>query len=246
MIELQNINKSFGDLHVLHNISLTFKPGKSNFVIGASGCGKSVMMKCMVGLVRPDNGHILYDGRDFLSLDKRGLRQIRREIGMLFQGTALFDSLTVEQNIAFPLQMFTDMSEKEIVERVNFCLSKVNLTDSNPKYPAEISGGMKKRVGIARAIALNTKYLFCDEPNSGLDPVTSRVIDRLLKDITEEFNMTTISNTHDMKTVFDVGDHIVFIFEGKIKWTGNRNEISQAASEIPELHSFMNASIFTL
>lgn len=244
MIELINLNKYFGDAHVLHDINLCFKPGQSNFIIGASGCGKSVMMKCMVGLLKPEKGSIIYDNRDFLALDRAELRELRREIGMLFQGTALFDSLTVQENIAFPLEMFSDMSKAEILERVNFCLSKVNLTDSNAKYPAELSGGMKKRVGIARAIALNTKYLFCDEPNSGLDPITSRVIDRLLKDITEEFNITTISNTHDMKTVFDIGDNIVYIYEGKIIWSGNRSEIKHASSEIPELNMFMKASFF--
>jgi phospholipid/cholesterol/gamma-HCH transport system ATP-binding protein len=244
MIELINVNKSFGDTHVLFDVNLVFNPGQSNFVIGASGCGKSVLMKCMVGLEKPETGNIFYDGRDFLSFDKTQVREVRREIGMLFQGTALFDSLTVEQNISFPLEMFTEMTKKEIQERVNFCLSKVNLKDCNHKYPAEISGGMKKRVGIARAIALNTKYLFCDEPNSGLDPVTSRVIDSLLKDITEEFNITTISNTHDMKTVFDVGDKIIFIYEGKIKWEGDRTQIKSASKEVPELNAFMQASFF--
>jgi phospholipid/cholesterol/gamma-HCH transport system ATP-binding protein len=244
MIQLQNLNKYFGEVRVLHDIHLTFNPGLSNFVIGASGCGKSVMMKCMVGLLRPEKGHIIYDGRDFLSLDRNQVRDIRREIGMLFQGTALFDSLTVEENVSFPLKMFTDMSKSEILDRVNFCLEKVKLKEANHKYPAEISGGMKKRVGIARAISLNTKYLFCDEPNSGLDPITSRVIDRLLKDITEEFNITTISNTHDMKTVFDIGDNIVYIFEGKIKWTGDRTQIKSASKEIPELKAFMQASYF--
>lgn len=245
MIELQNINKSFGDIHVLHDVSIQFNPGELNYVIGASGCGKSVMMKCMVGLVKPETGHIIYDGRDFLNLDRNNLREVRREIGMLFQGTALFDSLTVEENVAFPLQMLSDMSKSDIHERVNFCLKRVNLVDVNKKYPAEISGGMKKRVGIARAIALNTKYLFCDEPNSGLDPLTSRVIDALLKDITEEFNITTIINSHDMKSVFDTADKIIFIYKGKVKWRGSRHDVKDALEIVPELDDFAKASFLS-
>jgi len=244
MIELIKLNKSFGDVHVLHDISAIFMPGKSNLVIGASGGGKSVLMKCMVGLEKPETGNLFYDNRDFLALDYAQLREVRRELGMLFQGTALFDSLTVEQNIEFPLKMFTDFTKKEIRERVDFCLQKVNLVGVNNKYPAEISGGMKKRVGIARAIALDIKYLFCDEPNSGLDPITSRVIDKLLKDITEEFQITTIINSHDMKTVFDIADKIVFMNKGKIWWEGDRHNLLTSSKEIPELGDFIKASFF--
>lgn len=240
MIELVDIHKSFEDKEVLKGISSTFEPGKINLVIGASGHGKSVLMKCMVGLLRPTEGHIIYDGRDFTNLDHKAMREVRREIGMLFQGTALFDSLTVEENIGFPLKMFTQMSEAERRDRVNFCLKQVNLDGINNKYPAEISGGMKKRVGIARAIALDIKYLFCDEPNSGLDPVTARVIDELIRSITEEFNITTIINTHDMKTVFDIGDQVIFIYEGNKEWEGNVAGIR--ANENQRLTDFIKAS----
>ena len=211
MIELKQINKSFGDKHVLQDVSVTFKKGRPNLIIGASGSGKSVLMKCMVGLMQPDSGEILYEGKDFTTINYDEKKLIRREIGMLFQGGALFDSLTVEQNIMFPLNMFTEMSKEEKHDRVNFCLNRVNMQNVNKLLPSEISGGMKKRVGIARAIAMNPKYLFCDEPNSGLDPITSRVIDSLILEITEEYDMTTIINTHDMKTVFDIGDHIIYI-----------------------------------
>ena len=240
MIELQNIRKSFEDKEVLKGISTSFEPGRINLVIGASGHGKSVLMKCMVGLIEPTEGSILYDQRDFTRLDNKELREVRREIGMLFQGTALFDSLTVEQNVGFPLKMFTQMTEAEITDRVNFCLEQVNMEGVNSKFPAEISGGMKKRVGIARAIALDIKYLFCDEPNSGLDPVTSRVIDALIKEITEEFNITTIVNTHDMKTVFDIGDQVIFIYEGSKEWEGSAKNILQSNNEL--LTNFIKAS----
>ena len=213
MIELINVSKSFDGVEVLKNISTKFETGKVNLVIGSSGHGKSVMMKCMVGLLRPTSGNVMYDSRDFTNLEYSQLREVRQEIGMLFQGTALFDSLTVEQNVEFTLKMFTAMTSAERKDRVNFCLEQVEMQGINDKFPAEISGGMKKRVGIARAIALDIKYLFCDEPNSGLDPVTSRVIDELLKSITEEFNITTIINTHDMKTVFDIGDDVIFIYQ---------------------------------
>lgn len=245
MIQLQNLTKSFGNVTVLHNISIEFLPGKLNYIIGASGCGKSVMMKCMVGLERPESGHIIYDGRDFLNLHTSELREVRREIGMLFQGTALFDSLTVEENVAFPLQMLSNSTAAEIKDRVNFCLNRVNLVNVNNKYPSEISGGMKKRVGIARAIALNTKYLFCDEPNSGLDPLTSRVIDALLEDITEEFDITTIINSHDMKSVFDTADQIIFIYKGHVRWSGNRHEMKEILPSIPELLDFAEASFLS-
>ncbi len=242
MIKLSNIRKSFDGVEVLKGISASFMPGKTNLIIGASGSGKSVLMKCMVGLVKPDTGSIDYDDRDFLGLPEKQLREVRREIGMLFQGTALFDSSTVEENIEFPLKMFTTMSPAERRDRVNFCLEQVHMEGVNDKYPAEISGGMKKRVGIARAIAMDIKYLFCDEPNSGLDPITSRVIDELLAEITQEFKVTTIINTHDMKTVFDIGDNVIFIYEGNNWWEGPRNQVKTADNR--ELKSFINASYF--
>lgn len=242
MIELKGLEKSFDGIEVLKGISTQFEPGRTNLIIGASGGGKSVLMKCMVGLLKPTSGQILYDGRDFHKLDNKQIRDVRREIGMLFQGNALFDSYTVEENIEFPLKMFTDMTPAERLDRVNFCLEQVHLEGINDKYPAEISGGMKKRVGIARAISLDIKYLFCDEPNSGLDPVTSRVIDELLQEITEEFQMTTVINTHDMKTVFDIGEHIIFIYEGNKWWEGEKSEVRK--SDNPELKAFINASYF--
>lgn len=244
MIELIGLNKSFADKQVLFDINAQFEPGKPNVIMGASGCGKSVLLKCMVGLLKPETGSINYDGRDFVHLPYEQVKDIRREIGMLFQGTALFDSLTVEENVEFPLKMFSKQSNEERLERVNFCLNRVNLENVNKKYPAEISGGMKKRVGIARAIALNTKYLFCDEPNSGLDPITSRVIDKLLHDITEEFKITTVINSHDMKTVFDIGEHIIFIYKGKKWWEGNKNDLDEARRSNGELDQFIKASQF--
>jgi phospholipid/cholesterol/gamma-HCH transport system ATP-binding protein len=244
MIELKNVNKSFSDKQVLFDISARFEPGLPNLIIGASGGGKSVLLKCMVGLLTPESGHIIYDGRDFVEMDYERKKDVRRELGMLFQGTALFDSLTVEENVEFPLKMFSRMSPSERLDRVNFCLDRVHLPNVNKKYPAEISGGMKKRVGIARAIVLNTKYLFCDEPNSGLDPITSRVIDELLEDITTEYKITTVINSHDMKTVYDIGAQIIFIYQGKKWWEGHKSEIDQARKEIPELDSFIKASQF--
>lgn len=242
MIELQHISKSFGDKVILDDISAKFYPGKSNFVIGASGSGKSVMMKCMVGLVEVNQGQILYNGTNFVSLDYNQRKTIRKEIGMLFQGTALFDSLTVEDNIAFPLRMFTKMKPDEVLDRVNFCLQRVNMPNINKLYPSNLSGGMKKRVGIARAIALNPKYLFCDEPNSGLDPVTSRLIDDLIKEITIEYNITTIINTHDMKSLFEMGDNIIFIYKGKKSWEGEKSDIRGSGNQ--QLLDFMKASEF--
>jgi phospholipid/cholesterol/gamma-HCH transport system ATP-binding protein len=242
MIELKNVNKSFDDKQVLFDVNALFYKGKTNLVIGASGGGKSVMLKCMVGLLRPESGEILYDKRDFMRLDYHDVRGIRREIGMLFQGTALFDSLNVEDNVGFPLKMFSSMSPAERLERINFCLKRVNLENSNKKFPSELSGGMKKRVGIARAIALDIRYLFCDEPNSGLDPITSRVIDELLHDITHEFNITTIINSHDMKTVYDIGENIIFMHQGRAFWEGPREEITHARKEMPELDEFIHAS----
>lgn len=244
MIELNQINKSFDDKQVLFDIDATFLSGKNNLIIGASGGGKSVMMKCMVGLEKPNSGTIKFDGRNLLTLESQELRDVRREIGMLFQGTALFDSLTVEENIGFPLKMFSQMSLSERRDRVNFCLKKVNLENINSKYPSEISGGMKKRVGIARAIALDIKYLFCDEPNSGLDPITSRLIDELINDITKEYGITNVINSHDMKTVFDIGDHIIFLYKGRKWWEGNREDLKHAQTEIKELDEFIKASYF--
>ena len=242
MIELKNINKSFGEKSVLENINATFYPGKCNSVIGASGSGKSVMMKCMVGLLEVDSGEILYNKTNFVKLDYEQKKEIRKEIGMLFQGTALFDSLSVEDNIAFPLRIFTKMKQEEIIERVNFCLQRVNLPNVNKLFPSSLSGGMKKRVGIARAIALNPKYLFCDEPNSGLDPITSRLIDDLIKELTAEYNITTIINTHDMKSLFEMGDNIIFIYKGKKSWEGQKGDIKTSGNE--QLLSFMKASEF--
>ena len=244
MIELINVNKSFDDKHVLNDINAQFLKGENNLIIGASGGGKSVMMKCMVGWEKPESGQILFDNRDMLSLDEKEMREVRREIGMLFQGTALFDSLTVEQNIEFPLRMFSNMRAAERRDRVNFCLKRVNLENINKKFPSEISGGMKKRVGIARAIALDIKYLFCDEPNSGLDPITSRLIDALIDEITKEYNITNVINSHDMKTVFDIGDHIIFIYKGHKKWEGSKDELKHAQTEIQELDELIKASYF--
>ncbi len=244
MIELSHVNKSFEDKQVLYDINAQFFSGKNNVIIGASGGGKSVMMKCMVGLERPESGSIEFDKRDMLSLDEQQLREVRREIGMLFQGTALFDSLTIEENIEFPLKMFSKMTAAERRARVNFCLQRVNLENINKKFPSEISGGMKKRVGIARAIALDIKYLFCDEPNSGLDPITSRLIDALIDEITKEYGITNIINSHDMKTVFDIGDHILFMYKGAKRWEGNRADLKHAQKEIPELDNFIKASYF--
>ncbi|TAE83302.1 MAG: ATP-binding cassette domain-containing protein [Bacteroidetes bacterium] len=242
MIELVNIKKSFEGRIVLDDISAKFHKGKTNFVIGASGSGKSVMMKCMVGLINVDEGQILYGGTDFVKLDYNEKKTIRKEIGMLFQGTALFDSLNVEDNVAFPLRMFTTMTKEEVLERVNFCLKRVNLENVNKLYPSNISGGMKKRVGIARAIALNPKYLFCDEPNSGLDPLTSRLIDELIKEITVEYDITTIINTHDMKSLFVMGDNIIYIYKGKKVWEGEKSQIRTADNL--KLLEFMKASEF--
>ncbi len=242
MIELTNISKSFDKREVLKNIYAKFDKGKCSFVIGASGSGKSVLMKCMVGLLTPDEGMINFDGRDFLHIDYYQRKEIRQEIGMLFQGGALFDSLSVEDNVAFPLRMFTQKNKAEILERVNFCLNRVKLDNVNKLFPSNISGGMKKRVGIARAIALNPKYLFCDEPNSGLDPITSRVIDHLIAEITEEYDITTIINSHDIKSVFDMGAHIVFIYQGRSLWEGNKDDFGNTGNI--ELEDFISAGKF--
>jgi phospholipid/cholesterol/gamma-HCH transport system ATP-binding protein len=222
MIVVDNISKSFGDTQILFDINATFNAGKVNQIIGGSGQGKSVLTKCIVGLHEVDKGAILYDGRDFTSMNRKERIEIRKEIGMLFQGSALFDSLTVEENVIFPLKMFTDMSREEMVERANFCLNRVDIINKNELFPAECSGGMQKRIAIARAIAMNPKYLFCDEPNSGLDPKTSIVIDNLISEITYEYNMTTVVITHDMNSVMEAADHIIFIYGGKKWWEGSR------------------------
>lgn len=242
MIEVRNIKKSFGGHQVLKGISATFDSGKCNLIIGKSGSGKTVTLKCMVGLHEPDEGSIYYDNRNITEMDFRQRKVIRREIGMLFQGTALFDSMTVEENIRFPLDMFTAMSASEKRDQVNFCLKRVNMDNTNNKYPGELSGGMKKRVGIARAIVMNPKYLFCDEPNSGLDPKTSLVIDHLIQDITREYNMTTVINTHDMNSVMGIGDKVIFIHEGLKYWEGTNKEIMQITEG--ELFDFIFASDF--
>ncbi|NOZ48315.1 MAG: ATP-binding cassette domain-containing protein [Chlorobi bacterium] len=243
MIEVHNINKSFEDNHVLKDISTHFEKGKVNLIIGRSGSGKTVFLKSLVGLQEVDSGEILFNGRDFTKMNLKQRKEIRKEIGMLFQGGALFDSETVEENIVYPMDMFTNMSLNEKIERANFCLNRVNIENSNQLFPAELSGGMQKRVAIARAIALNPKYLFCDEPNSGLDPITSNVIDKLIKDITEEFNITTIVNTHDMNSVMNIGDHIVFLYNGKKWWEGTNKEILH--SDNKELNDFVYASELT-
>lgn len=242
MIEIKDIHKSFGDNEVLKGISGKFEPGITNLIIGGSGSGKTTLLKCMIGLHSPEEGSVTYDGREFTQLNTEERIEIRKEIGMLFQGSALFDSMTVEENIMFPLNMFTEQSLSEKKDRVNFCLDRVNLEGKNKLFPAELSGGMKKRVGIARAIAMNPKYLFCDEPNSGLDPKTSIVIDELIKEITEEYNTTTVVVTHDMNSVMGIGDYIIFLHEGKKFWEGSNKEISK--TDIEELNDFVFASRF--
>lgn len=242
MIELRDIHKKFGERTILDGISATMEAGKCNLIIGTSGSGKTVLTKCMVGLFTPEEGEILYDGKDMLQMDIDEKKLLRQQIGMLFQGTALFDSMTVEQNILFPLDMFTNWSQAEKKRRVNEVLERVNLKDANKRYPSEISGGMKKRVGIARAIVLNPKYLFCDEPNSGLDPQTSMVIDRLIKEITIEYNITTIVVTHDMNSVMEIGDHIVYLHQGRKQWEGSNKDIIFSKDEL--LNKFIFASEF--
>ena len=240
MIELKNISKNFGDRPILNDISSVFEKGSVSLVIGGSGSGKTVLMKCMVGLLEVDSGEIIYDGRNFSSLDFKERTPFRKEIGMVFQGGALFDSLNVEKNVMFPLSMFTDMTYDEKIERVNFCLHRVNLVNVNKHQPSELSGGMKKRVAIARAIAPNPKYLFCDEPNSGLDPRTSIVIDNLIKEITMEYDITTIINTHDMNSVLEIGDKITYLHLGKKWWEGTAEEILRTDNK--ELNEFIFAS----
>lgn len=240
MIEINNLSKRFGDKVVLDNVSGCFEKGKTNLIIGASGTGKSVLLKCMVGLISPDTGNVAFDGRDFTNGNVDIRQEVRREIGMLFQGSALFDSKNVEENVKFPLDMLTEMSKEEKQERVNFCLKRVGLEKASKLMPSEISGGMQKRVGIARAIVLNSNYLFCDEPNSGLDPQTSILIDNLIKEITEEFNITTIVVTHDMNSVLEIGDHIIFMYKGEKLWEGTNKEILE--TEVKALQDFIFAN----
>lgn len=242
MIEIRNISKSFGTADVLKDISFTFQTGKVNIIIGQSGSGKSVLTKCIVGLHEPNEGNVFYDDRNFTKMRRRERRSIRTEIGMLFQGSALFDSLTVEENVMFPLSMFTKMTPKEIQERADFCLERVNLEGKNKLFPAETSGGMQKRIAIARAIAMKPKYLFCDEPNSGLDPKTAIVIDNLIREITYEFEITTVVITHDMNSVIEIGDNIMFLYNGHKWWEGNKEEIIK--TDNPEINAFVYASEF--
>lgn len=242
MIEIKNLYKSFDGRMVLNDISVKFEPGNTNLIIGGSGSGKTTLLKCMVGLHQVDSGEILYDGREFTQLSFKEKIPIRKEIGMLFQGSALFDSMTVEDNLMFPLNMFSDMSLSEKRDRIDFCLKRVNLENVQKLSPAELSGGMKKRVGIARAIAMQPKYLFCDEPNSGLDPKTSIIIDNLIKEITDEFNITTVVNTHDMNSVMEIGDNILFLHQGQKWWEGSSEEIHHSNNK--EVEEFVFASKF--
>ena len=242
MIELKNINKSFNGRHVTQNVSCTFERGMTSLIIGESGSGKTVLLKCIVGLTQPDTGEVLFDGKDALKMGNKEKQNLRKEIGMLFQGGALFDSKTVEENIMFPLAMFTEMNEKEQKERAAFCLSRVNLQDAGKLYPSELSGGMKKRVAIARAIAPNPKYLFCDEPNSGLDPKTSILIDKLIKEITDEYQMTTVVITHDMNSVMEIGEKVIFICNNQKWWEGSNKTILNTDNK--ELQDFIYVSKF--
>lgn len=242
MIEVKNITKRFGDVEVLKDFSVTFETGKVNLIIGQSGSGKSVLTKCIVGLHEPDEGEVIYDGRHFTKMNRRERKDVRQEIGMLFQGSALFDSLNVAENVMFPLTMFTKQSKAQMLDRVNFCLKVVDLENVNKLLPSELSGGMKKRVAIARAIAMNPKYLFCDEPNSGLDPKTSIVIDNLIRDITYQYGITAVVITHDMNSVIEIGDRITFIYNGENKWQGTKEEIVKTTSE--EVNDFVYASTF--
>lgn len=242
MIEFINLRKSFGDKLVLDGVSHVMQTGKTNLIIGTSGSGKTVLQKCLVGLFEPDDGEIIYDGVSFTDMTQEDRKLLRQQVGMLFQGSALFDSMTVEENVMFPLSMFTHDNFNTKLKRVNEVLERVNLQGSNKKFPAEISGGMKKRVGIARAIVLNPKYLFCDEPNSGLDPQTSMVIDKLIKELTIEYNTTTIINTHDMNSVMEIGDNILYMDNGKKEWSGNSEEIIFSKNE--KLNEFIFASQF--
>ena len=242
MIRAEKICKTFGEQEVLRNIDLEFQAGKANLIIGRSGAGKTVLLKILVGLYPPSSGTVWYDNVNFTALDKKSVREIRMKVGMLFQGTALFDSMTIEENIRFPMDMFTTKTAKEKLDRVNYCLERVNLAGVNKKYPSQLSGGMQKRAGIARAIVLQPTYLFCDEPNSGLDPKTSLVIDELIHGITVDFNIVTIINTHDMNSVMAIGDNIALLHNGELAWTGNKDEVLTSKNEI--LQNFVFASPF--
>ncbi len=242
MIQIKNIKKSFDGKIVIQDVSAVMKAGQCNLIIGSSGSGKTVLQKCIVGLFEPDSGEVLYDGQNFTAMKGKDKTEIRKEIGMLFQGSALFDSQTVQQNIMVPLNMFTKWPAKKKLERVNEVLARVNLDDVNKKYPAELSGGMKKRVALARAIVLNPKYLFCDEPNSGLDPQTSLLIDRLIKEITVEYNITTVINTHDMNSVMEIGNYILYMYHGNKEWEGTNKEIIFSKNQ--RLNDFIFASEF--
>lgn len=243
MIEARNVSKTFGDHEVLKNISVKFEKGKNNLIIGQSGSGKTVLMKCLVGLYEVDKGKILFDDRNFTKMSFAEMKEIRQEIGMLFQGGALFDSMTVEENVMFPLSMFTTLTIEERRDRANFCLSRVNIINSNNLFPSELSGGMKKRVAIARAISNHPKYLFCDEPNSGLDPKTANVIDNLISELTQEYNITTVINTHDMNSVIEIGDKISYIYQGQLWWEGDKTTIMH--TENKELNDFVFATELT-
>lgn len=240
MIEARNITKQFDGTTVLKNISAEFQPGQTNLIIGRSGSGKTVLLKCILGLYEADEGTIFYDGRNFTDMSQKERKNLRREVGMVFQGGALFDSLSVEQNIRFPLDMFTNFSNREKQDRVDFCLERVNIPNTNKLFPSEISGGMQKRVAIARAIALNPRYLFCDEPNSGLDPETATVIDNLIQSLTKEFNMTTIINTHDMNSVIEIGEKVLFIHQGEKCWEGSKHTILDSGNQTLEDFIFAN------
>jgi phospholipid/cholesterol/gamma-HCH transport system ATP-binding protein len=242
MIEVQDLRKSFGEKTIIDGVNVTLNTGMCNLIIGTSGSGKSVFTKCLIGLFQPDSGRILYNGKDFTAMSTEQKKEVRKEIGMLFQGSALFSSMTVEENVVFPLDMFTKMSTKEKRDRVNEVLDRVNLNGANKKFPAELSGGMMKRVGIARAIVLNPKYLFVDEPNSGLDPQTSGLIDHLIKEITDEYKITTVVVTHDMNSVMEIGDHIIYLYHGKKEWEGNNKEIIFSKNKL--LNDFIFASEF--
>ncbi len=242
MIEIKNVSKSFGDKQILNDVSAVMETGKTNLIIGTSGSGKTVLQKCMVGLFEVDKGDIVFDGKDLTTMTQEDRKELRQQIGMLFQGSALFDSMTVEQNVKFPLDMFTKWSHSKKMERVNDVLERVNLKDTNKRFPSEISGGMKKRVGIARAIVLKPKYLFCDEPNSGLDPQTSMVIDKLINEITKEYEITTVINTHDMNSVMEIGENILYLYLGKKEWEGNNKEIIFSSHD--KLNEFIFASEF--
>jgi phospholipid/cholesterol/gamma-HCH transport system ATP-binding protein len=240
MITVKNLNKSFGSQQVLHDINCQFLPGQNNLIIGLSGSGKTVLLKCLIGLLLPDSGEIRYENENILDFSAKQLKKARQEIGVIFQGSALFDYMSVAENVGFPLRMFGDMTSQETNERIEFCLNRVGLEDAMKKMPSELSGGMKKRVAIARAIALNPKYLFCDEPNSGLDPRTSILIDELIDDITKEYHITTIVNTHDMNSVLGIGDRITFLCQGRVEWQGDKDDILQTDS--PLLQEFLFSS----